>query len=462
MDNYMTYLVPDNKMILGENQYFDLDCYKTQMNNNVLVVGASGAGKTRSIVSPNILQATGSYIIVDPKGSLYGQYKRYLRRKGYCVQKLNFTDPRDSETLTYNFFSYIHNDQDILKIAHMMVHANYTGTGTYKLDPFWDDASELLMAAIISFLYHHMPAEHRTLQNMLSMLQMCQIDDDLGAGINALDTVFDSVKDENQEDFSYRSYMRFRQAAGRTLQSILITLSSKLAVFDTEDLRGFFREDTVDIARIGRRKTALFVIVSDTDRAMDTMANLFFTQAINVLCHAADARYDNRLPVDVRFILDDFATNVRISDFPRMISSIRSRGISAMLMLQAESQLEDAYGKDGRTIIGNCDTYVYLGGNDLETAERVARRANVPLKQILSMPVGTNWIFRRGQKPVQGRNFDLDAFAGIKMLPADRRRSNQNRNPAGRQQDSLRMQGPEADHIWGRENSGGQTAPAGA
>ena len=133
-----------------------------------------------------------------------------------------------------------------------------------------------------------------------------------------------------------------------------------------------------------------------------------------------------------------------------------------MLMLQAESQLEDAYGKDGRTIIGNCDTYVYLGGNDLETAERVARRANVPLKQILSMPVGTNWIFRRGQKPVQGRNFDLDAFAGIKMLPADRRRSNQNRNPAGRQQDSLRMQGPEADHIWGRENSGGQTAPAGA
>ena len=148
MDNYMTYLVPDNRMILGENQYFDMDCHKTQLNNNVLVVGASGAGKTRSIVSPNILQAAGSYIIVDPKGSLYGQYKRYLRRKGYCVQKLNFTDPRDSETLTYNFFSYIHNDQDILKIAHMMVHANYTGTGTYKLDPFWDDASELLMAAI--------------------------------------------------------------------------------------------------------------------------------------------------------------------------------------------------------------------------------------------------------------------------------------------------------------------------
>jgi len=172
----------------------------------------------------------------------------------------------------------------------------------------------------------------------------------------------------------------------------------------------------MELPMIGRQKTAIFVSVSDTDRSMDDMVSIFFTQAMNELCQYADYYCkDNRLPVPVRFIMDDFATNCIITDFPRMISSIRSRGISTMLMIQSEAQLFHTYGDDGRTIIGNCDTYVYLGGNDVDTAEQVARRCDVSLQKILEMPVGSNWIFRRGQKAVCGRNFELEPFAEEKM-----------------------------------------------
>ena len=170
-------------------------------------------------------------------------------------------------------------------------------------------------------------------------------------------------------------------------------------------------KDELDLGSIGLEKTAVFVIISDKDRSMDGFANIFYSQAMDELCRVADDECeDGRLPIPVRFILDDFATNCKISDFPRMISSIRSRGISTMLILQSEAQLQNCYGPDGRTVIANCDTYIYLGGNDLETAEAISRRCDVPLGKILYMPVGTNWIFRRGQKPVNGKNFVLEPF----------------------------------------------------
>lgn len=407
--------VRENELILAQNQYYDLDCYKTQLNNNVLVVGSPGSGKTRSIVSPNILQAVGSYIIVDPKGNLYGKYSGYLRAKGYDVQKLNFANPADRETCCYNFFHYIRSDQDVLKIAHMLIKTDDNLAKPYGGDPFWDESSELLLVALIGYLFHHGGRRACTLESILQLLQGFELDENDSSEKGPLDYVFEEIGESKPDDFSYRYYKRFRQAAGRTLKSIVITLSAKLGAFDTKELRHLFAKDSVYITSIGKKKTALFVVVSDTERSMDPMANLFFTQAINELCRVADELPGQRLPVDVRFILDDFATNVRIAEFPRMIASIRSRGISAMLMIQAESQLRNAYGEDGRTIIGSCDTYVYLGGNDVETAQNVAQRANLPLSRILYMPVGTNWIFRRGQLPVESRNFDLDAFAGEKL-----------------------------------------------
>ena len=407
--------VKENELILAQNQYYDLDCFKTQVNNNVLVVGSPGSGKTRSIVSPNILQASGSYIIVDPKGNLYGKYAGYLRQNGYRVQKLNFAVPGDPETVRYNFFRYIRNDQDVLKIAHMLIKTGDSHDHSYGGDPFWDSAAELLLVALIGYLVHYADSSQCNLKNILKLVQACDIAEEYSGIKSALDEIFEEIGAQNPDDFSYCKYKSFRQAANRTLKSILITVSSKLAVFDTKEIRSLFASDSVNISDIGKRKTALFVVVSDTDRSMDPMANLFFTQAINELCRVADEMPGQRLPIDVRLILDDFATNVCIGEFPRMIASIRSRGISTMLMIQAESQLRKAYGEDCRTIIGSCDTYVYLGGNDVETAKNVAQRANLPLKSILHMPIGTNWIFRRGQQPVKARNFDLDSFAKEKL-----------------------------------------------
>ena len=403
-------MINENMMIIGQDQYFDLDCIKTQLNNHVLVVGASGAGKTRSIVTPNILQAYGSYVIVDPKGNLYDKHSAYLRQRGYVVRKLNFAYPGDPESCSYNFFEYIRSEQDVIKIAHMMIYCD--DSKGRSLDPFWNEAAELLLVSLIGYLYRFAEKRDRNLETILKLMELCQVEEENSDVMNPLDILFNDIEDKN--DFFYRSYQRFRLAAGKTLKSILITLSAKLSVFDTKELKSLFAEDTTIISEIGLKKTALFVVVSDTDRCMDSMANLFFTQSINELCRVADGLPNQKLPFDVRFILDDFATNVCIGDFPRMIASIRSRGISTMLIIQAESQLTKAYGADGSTIIGNCDTYVYLGGNDVETAENVARRANLPLYDVLYMPIGKNIIFRRGQVPIESGKFILDDFLEAK------------------------------------------------
>lgn len=401
-----------NTMILGQDRYYSLDCYETQLNNNVLVVGTSGAGKTRGIVIPNLLQAVGSYVVSDPKGNLYKKYKGYLEKQGYVVKKLDFTDPANSAH--YNFFRYIKNSLDIVKVAHMLI---FQRKDRGHVDPFWDDASQLLIQSIIAYLMEACGANEQNLHNMMKLIALCQVTEGDADSKNSLDKLIQEYGTINEDSYALSTYTKFRIAASRTLRSILISVNARLGLMDTPEVNMMTAYDDINIASIGQRKTALFVVVSDTDRSMDALANLFFTQAMNELCYYADKHCeDNRLPVPVRFILDDFATNCKIDEFPRMISSIRSRGISAMLMIQAESQLAEAYGCDAKTIIGNCDTYVYMGGNDLETAKAVAQRCDIPVKKILNMPTGTNWIFRRGQFPLNGINFKLDEFLREKNI----------------------------------------------
>lgn len=406
------------KMILAENQEYSLDCYQTQLNNNVLVVGTTGAGKTRSIVTPNLLEATGSYIVSDPKGNLYNKYKRYLEEEGYVVKKLDFTNPEESDG--YNFFQYIQSTQDIITTAHMLI---YDGDRGNHVDPFWDQAAQLLLQALIAYLKEAHHAYDQNLHNLLKLVTMCSSNGDLDDRESMTDTIIKDYARTHKDSYAVNTYNKFRVAASKTLRSILITVNAKLGLFDSPEVKVMTANDDMEIPRIGLEKTAVFVVVSDTDRSMDPLANLFFTQAMNQLCRYADKHCkDNCLPVPVRFILDDFATNCKIAEFPRMIASIRSRGISTMLMIQAESQLTKCYGDDDTTIIGNCDTYVYLGTNDVKTAQAVAERADVPMKKILYMPVGTNWIFRRGQSPINGKNFNLDAYLEIKMKKLDRER----------------------------------------
>jgi len=401
-------MIGKNEMILAKDRYYSLNCYETKRNNNVLVVGTSGAGKTRSIVIPNLLQATGSYIVSDPKGNLYGKYKDYLKSKGYVVKCIDFVNAKGVNH--YNPFNYIHSERDIIKMAHMLVGIRDAQS---TADPYWEQSSEVLVSALLAYLHYHRGEDDHTLNALMKLVNACALGGSKGEFFEntAMDRIMDEAKKRVPHSFACTQYDKARLAPARTFASTLTTVQAKLGLLDCDTVRELTKKDDINIASIGRRKTALFVCVSDNDRSLDSLANLFFTQAMNELCLYADQKCkDNRLPVDVRFILDDFATNCVIGDFPRMIASIRSRGISTMLMIQAESQLMNTYNNDGRTIIGNCDTYVYLGGNDIDTATSVSERSNMPLDKILNMPVETNWIFRRGEKPVYGSNFDLGAM----------------------------------------------------
>lgn len=401
-----------NSLILGQEQYYSLDCFQTRLNNNVLAVGTSGAGKTRGLVEPNLRQAVGSYVVSDPKGNLYGKYKTYLQERGYRVLKLDFTDPANSEQ--YNFFRYIHSTQDIVRISHMLIYQEKNQN--HHADPFWDQTSQLLVQACMAYLMEVCSEKDQNFAMLMRLINSAEVDEYDSSEKSPMDYLIDELMNNNPDSYAVKTYKKFRCAAGRTLRSILISVFARLGLFDSPEINRMMREDTINISSIGERQTALFVVVSDTDRSMDGLANLFFTQTMYELCYFADKHcVDNRLPVPTRFFLDDFATNVRIGEFPRMIASIRSRNISAMLMIQAESQLMESYGYDGKTIIANCDTYVYLGGNDVDTAQAVARRCDLPVKRVLNMPVGTCWIFRRGQEALNGRIFDLDSYDKLQI-----------------------------------------------
>ncbi|MBR5509938.1 MAG: type IV secretory system conjugative DNA transfer family protein [Lachnospiraceae bacterium] len=405
-------VLEQDSLILADQKYYSMDSRKTQLNNNVLVVGTSGAGKTRSIVTPNLLQAVGSYVISDPKGNLYRQYRGYLETQGYEVKCLDFVHPERS--IGYNPLKYIRSTQDIVKMSNMLVYQRKEGSHS---DPFWDESGTILLAAMIAYLLEsNLSNKEKTLGSVIRLLCQGRRGNESG-GKTVLDRIMEEHHRRKPDSWAYRQYEKASVAADRTFDSILITLTSKLRNFDSTEMNRMLQYDKIKISSIGQKKTALFVVVSDTDRSMDNLANLFFTQAMNELClYADECCRDNRLPISVRFILDDFATNCKIEEFPRMIASIRSRGISTMLMIQSEAQLEEGYGSDGRTIIGNCDTYIYLGGNDLSTARAVAERCDVPMKKILNMPVGYNWIFRRGQEPSYNKNFDLEQYLLERMI----------------------------------------------
>lgn len=380
-------------MHIAEGCHYSLDDFKTQLNNNVLVVGGSGTGKTRTIVTPNLHEASGSYLISDPKGYLYKQYAGYLQTKGYQVVLVDFTHPEKS--VHYNPMYNIHSTQDILKIASVLVNAKIS----VGVDPYWDSMTLMMLSAIIAYMIEtdYQPC------NFASILKLVRE----GGRFNdetkesPLSGRFEKLKNNNPDSWACAQFENVNQTPHKTYDTIRSTLAAKFASFDTQEIQHMMNGNDVDFTAVGREKTVVFVTVSDNDRSMDSLVNLFFTQAMQSLCDYADNNCEhNRLPIPVRFILDDFATNCTIDGFPRMISAIRSRGISVMLIIQAESQLRQGYGFDDKTIISNCDTYAYLGGNDVETAQAISIRCNKPLRQVLNMPVGSCWVFRRGAQPV--------------------------------------------------------------
>ena len=400
--------------ILPNGELFSLDSIKTRLNNNMAILGASGAGKTRSVVIPNILSACGSYIVADPKGNLYKKYGDYMRRYGYKVIHLDLIHPESSDR--YNPLNYVRNTDDALKLANQIVTLGYNGMSCQN-DPFWEKASELLVSALIGYIMEGGREIERSIHGIADLL--AKIDPNVyeNGDTCEIDTILEEHAHDyffrtDEESWAYKQYRKFKSTAPRTFGCVIITLQTMITTFDTEGMRYMTSgEKTVDLKAIGKERVIVFLGISDTDRSKDVIANIFYSQAMNELCSFADEECeDSRLPVPVRFILDDFGTNCRICGFENMISNIRSRGISAVLILQSESQLTQGYGESSHTILDNCDTIVYMGGNDVETARMISDRSNQPLHKILEMPLGTNWLFRRGSAPKFSHTADLSEY----------------------------------------------------
>ncbi len=403
----------DNKygsMVLPDGKKYSLDDRQTRLNNNVLVVGTTGAAKTRTLVIPNLLECVGSYVVTDPKGNLYRNWGRYMKAHGYRVVRLSFIHPERS--IHYNPLKYVKTTHQIQQLASALVKSS-DGKST---DPFWDESALMLINSLIAYIKETVPEDSKdqNFHNILELLRLAGCDEnDLASPLSIL---MEDLHKENPKSWAYKQYKNVSQSAQRTYLSIVISAIAKFCTVDTEELNLMMQDDKIDLKSIGQRKTAVFVEVSDSDRSMDMLVNLFFTQAMNQLCTFADEECaDSCLPVPVRFIMDDFATNCRINNFENMISNIRSRKIAVMLIIQSLSQLDKGYGEAAHTIIDDCDTLIYMGGNDPGTAQSIAVRCNKTTQTILHMPICTSWIFRRGEKPFICKNMELDDYLKEKV-----------------------------------------------
>lgn len=398
-----------SRLVCGEGVDFSLDSYETQLSNNVCCIGSTGSGKSRSFVSSNIEQLYGSSLIYDPKGSLYKKYAAWLRERGYHVGKLDFSNTKDS--LHYNPFAYIHTTQDVSKVAYALIHEEKNS----KVDPFWEESSRMLVQSLISYLLASRPASAHNMGSVMYLLEMCCQSGDLDENSTPLDKLFAGMRNRDSEmgQYAQRCYRQFRVACNRTLRNILVSTCARLVPFTSREMEELTSYDNVNITMLGQRKTALFVVCSDSEGGhLDRLVRLFFTQGLQELCRFADTVYeDQRLPVPIRLILDDFACGVSLSDFNKSIAIIRSRNISAMIILQSISQLTDLYSPSAaKTIINNCDTIVFMGCNDVDTAQEIALRTNLPMRKILYQPLGQSWVFRRGQEPRLVKNISPETL----------------------------------------------------
>lgn len=399
-------------MILPDGKYYSLNDMETRLNNNVLVVGTTGAAKTRTVITPNLLECVGSYIVTDPKGNLYRQWGSYMKDHGYRVVRLSFIHPEKSAQ--YNPMKYVKTTQQIQQLASALVRSS----GTYSQDPFWDDSSLMLINSLLAYS-KEMGAKDEKLNNFHSILELLRSAGRESSSSRKSPLYFkmEELKETNPNSWAYKQFQNVNQAPEKTFNTIVATSIAKFCSIDTEELAQMMQDDEIDLPSIGQRKTAVFVEVSDTDRSMDMLINMFFTQAMNQLCTYADEECINsQLPVPVRFFMDDFATNCRIDNFENMVSNIRSRKISVIIILQSLSQLDKSYGASAHTIIDDCDTLIYMGGNDPETAHSIAIRCNKTTQTILHMPLCTSWIFRRGEKPFMCKNLELDDYLQEKVI----------------------------------------------
>ena len=337
-------------------------------NKNVLVIGGSGSGKTRFFVKPNLLQCHSSYVVTDPKGSIVVECGRLLLKKGYKLKVLNTINFRKS--MHYNPFAYIHSEKDILKLVTCLI-ANTKGDGKSG-DEFWTKAETLLYTALIGYIHYEAPQAEQNFSTLIDMLNAMDTREDDEDYQNPVDIMFERLEKKKPQHFAVRQYKKYKLAAGKTAKSILISCGARLAPFDIQELRDLTAYDELELDTLGDRKTALFMIMSDTDDTFNFLLSMCYTQLFNLLCEKADDVYGGRLPVHVRCLIDECANIGQIPKLEKLIATIRSREISACLILQAQSQLKALYKDNCDTIVGNMDSVVFLGGKERTTLKELS------------------------------------------------------------------------------------------
>ena len=342
---------------------------KYARNKNVLVIGGSGSGKTRFYVKPNLMQMHSSYCVTDPKGTIVLECGKMLEDNGYEIRILNTINFKKS--MKYNPFSYIHSEKDILKLVQTII-ANTKGEGEKAGEDFWVKAEKLYYTALIAYIYYEAPKEEKNFATLLDMIDASEVREDDENYKNPIDRLFEALEKKEPRHFAVKQYKKYKLAAGKTAKSILISCGARLAPFDIQELRDLMSEDELELDCLGDRKTALFVIISDTDDTFNFVVSIMYSQLFNLLCDKADDVYGGRLPIHVRFLLDEFANIGLIPKFDKLIATIRSREISASIILQAQSQLKAIYKDNADTIIGNCDSTLFLGGKEKTTLKELS------------------------------------------------------------------------------------------
>lgn len=431
-----------NNLILSQTMRLGLNAKKHRRNLNVLVVGGSGAGKTRFYCKPNILQCNASYIISDPKGELMRATAPLLIEKGYEVHVFNLITPEDSDG--YNPFVYIRTDEDVIKLINNIIE-NTTPKNSQQGDPFWKQSEVALDSALMLYLLHEAPPEEQNFETLMFMIENASVMEEDEEYMSPVDVVFQMLEDRDSEHIAVKQWKIFKQASGKTAKSILISAAVRLAAFNLPEIARITSYDELDLGSLGEKKKAVFCVIPDNDNSFNYLVGMLYTQAFQELYYRADHKYNGELPVPVHVVMDEFANVALPDNFERVLATMRSRRISVSIIIQNMAQLKALFKDSHESLVGNCDTFLYLGGNEQSTHEYISKmlgketidtrtrgvtkgqhgssntnyqnagRELLTLDEVRLLDNANALIFIRGEKPIMDKKFDILTHPNIKL-----------------------------------------------
>lgn len=433
---------PEKNKILTQKTKIGLDGRKHRRNLNVLVCGGSGAGKTRFYAKPNIMQANTSFVILDPKGENVRDTGSLLKAKGYDIKVLDLINM--DKSYCYNPFVYLHSDNDIQKLV-TNIFKNTTPKGSQSQDPFWDQAAMMLLLALVFFLHYEAPPEEQNFPMVMEMIRSGEVKEDDDGFMSPLDRLFARLADRTPDHIALKYYRNYRSGSGKTLKSIQITLVARLEKFNLDSLAAITQSDEMELDKLGEKKTAIYAVIPDNDSSYNFIVGMLYTQLFQQLYYSADVKHSGRLPVHVHFVMDEFANVALPDEFDKLLSTMRSREISVSIIIQNLAQLKKLFEKEWESIVGNCDEFLYLGGNEQSTHEYVSKLLG---KETIDMNTygqskgrngnySTNWqitgrelmtpdevrmmdnkyalLFIRGERPIMDLKYDILKHPNIKF-----------------------------------------------